>query len=186
MIPPNCIMAVIFPLHPERGKRILWTTGDLSALSFEINNRIKESGRDKAQIIVTSGNKFYRFHGNIGNIYLVWAERINQMTPDNQERPIAEDIPLLIELDRKWGYRSFFVFGNKEVTPLGDVQHYDPYQYPIFCCENDPREDEVKRVTTVSNSVADQATSELVVVDALSGVEAPFQIDKRIVPNEHC
>ncbi len=175
MIPPNCIMSVIFPLHPDRGKRILWTTGDLSQLSQEINARIKESGREKSQIIVTSGDKFYRFHGNLGTIYLVWAERINQITVNNQDRPIAEDIPLLLEMDRKFGYRSFFVFGNKEVTPLADVQNFDPFHYPIFSCETDPREEVPRKIATVSNSQADQATSELLVVDPLDGVREPFQ-----------
>jgi len=177
MIPPNCIMAVIFPLHPDSGKRILWTVGDLSALSREINDRIKESNRDggKSQIIITSGDKFYRFTGNSGTLYLIWAERINQITVNNQERLIAEDIPLLVELDRKWKYRSFFVFGNKEVTSLADVQQFEPIQYPIFCCETDPREELVRRVHTVSNSQADQATSELVVVNPLNQVKPPFE-----------
>jgi hypothetical protein len=175
MIPPNCIMAVIFPLHPERGKRILWTTGDLPSLSTEINARIKESGREKSQIVVTCGDRFYRFHGNIGTLYLVWAERLNHSTVNIPETLIAENVPMLIELDRKWGYKNFFIFDNTEVTALGDIQAYDPFQCPIFCCETDPREEALKRVMTVTNSSADQATSELVIIDALGAVEEPFQ-----------
>jgi hypothetical protein len=176
MIPPNCIMTLIFPLHPDASKRILWTTGDLSALSYEINARIKESLVEppKSQLVVTSGDTFYRFHGNIGTLYLVWAERLNQITVNNQNRQIAEDIPLLIELDRKWGYRSFFIFGNSEVTALGDIQKYEPFHYPIFCCETDPREEVVRKIDTVNNSHADRETSELVTVSALDGVAAPF------------
>ena len=83
-IPANCIMSVIFPNHDEWKKRILWTSGDLTTLSREINDRL---GKER-ELVVTSGNKFYRFRGITGTIYLVWAEYINQQNINNLEKEI--------------------------------------------------------------------------------------------------
>ena len=157
-IPPNCIMTLIFPNHPVEKMRLLWTSGSLEELSRQINARIKESSRDGVQLVVTSSDKFYRFANIIGTVYLVWAERINQQTLNNQENTIAESIPVLFELNGQFGYRNIFVFGNDKLTKLQDCEVLYPFQYPIFCCETDRRKEQLYVVSTLSNSQADQIT----------------------------
>lgn len=164
-IPANCIMTVIFPTHPIEKRRLLWTSGNLKDLSLEMNARLNESDK---QLVITSGNKFYRFSGIVGTCYLVWAERINQQTLNRQDNLIAEHVPIFIEMNRQWGYRNIFIFGNTEITKLEDVQALDPFQCPIFCCETDPRKEHVRMVTTMTNSQADQITKDLVVRSLVS------------------
>jgi len=172
-IPANCIMSVFFPNHSDWKKRILWTSGDLSTLSREINERL---GKER-ELVVSSGTKFYRFRGITGTVYLVWAEYINQQNINNLEKEIAQQVPVLIELDKHWGYKHIYVFGNTEVTNLCDVQTFDPFMYSIFCCETDSREQIIRKIQTVTNLEADQVTKDLVdrTVVSLDNVEAPFE-----------
>ncbi len=181
-IPPTCNMTVLFPNHPTEKKRLLWTSGYLKDLSLAINSRLKESNREGCQLIITSGNKFYRFHGFTGTIYLVWAERINQQTLNKQDNTIAEGVPILLELNGQWGYRNIFIFGNKEITNLQDVQVLDPFQHSIFCCETDPRRENVRIVTTMTNSQADEITKDLVVRSLIHEPE-PFAEELGISPD---
>ncbi len=181
-IPPNCNMTVIFPNHPVEKKRILWTNGNLRDLSLNINSRLKDSNREGCQLVVTAGNRFYRFHGFTGTIYLVWAERINQQTLNKQDNTIAESIPLLLELNGQWGYRNIFIFGKTEITNLQDAQALDPFQHSIFCCESDPRKENVRVVATMTNTQADQITKDLVVRSLISEPE-PFAEELEITPD---
>jgi hypothetical protein len=162
-IPTNCIMALLFPNHPIEKRRVLWTSGRLEDLQREINERIRQSSRDGLQLVVTSGDKFYRFYNILGTVYLVWAERINQQTLNNQENTIKEGVPMLIEMNGQHCYRNIYVFGNEQLTKLQDVQTIEPFHYNIFCCETDRRKDSVHLVPTMSNSQADQITKDPVV-----------------------
>jgi hypothetical protein len=177
-IPANCIMTVLFPNHPVEKKRVLWTTGNLQTLSKEINERLRQSSREGLQLAVTSRDKFYRFKNVVGTVYLVWAERINMQTLNNQENTILESVPMLIELNGQYGSRNIFVFGNTELTRLHDVQLIHPFEYPIFCCEVDNRKEQVRVVSTLSNVQADLITKDPVVRTLqLHQEPAPFTTD---------
>jgi hypothetical protein len=163
VIPPNCIMSVLFPNHPNPKKRVLWTTGNLNDLSKEINHRLAESAREGLQLAITSGNDIYRFHNILGPIYLVWAERINIQTMIRQENIIKHYVPILIETNGQWSTRNIFIFGDDSITKLCDVTTLDPIHYNIYCCETDPRKETIRQIPTISQDEAKQMTMDLVV-----------------------
>lgn len=167
-IPPDCNMTILFPNHPVESKRLLWVQRyTLNRLSLELNARIRESARDGLTVAVTSGNRVICFRGFIGNLYLVWAERVSQQTISRQENIIGEQIPLMIETNGQFRYRNVFIFDTEQkklrLTPVKDISWFEPFRNEIFCCETDSRKDELRIVSTVSNSYADQVTKDPVV-----------------------
>lgn len=182
-IPHNCIMSVLFPNHPNPKKRVLWTTGYLVDLSKEINQRLSESARDGLQLAITCQDKIYRFHGILGPIYLLWAERINLQTLIREDNIIREFVPILTETNGQYSTRNVFIFGNKEITNLKDVKLLDPIQEIIYCCETDPRKETIKQIPTLSNNEADQITKDLVVRSLvnLDNERTPFESEEEVL-----
>lgn len=179
-IPRDCNMAVLFPNHPVEKKRILWTVQYTSskALNTEINRRLQESSRQDLLMAIASGDTFYRFQSFVGNLYLIWAERVSQQTINKHENDIGEHVPVLIETNGQMRYRSVFIFkgGEMRATAVRDVQWFDPFHDELFCCETDMRAERRELVPTVSNSFADQVTRDPVVrsIVALDEDRPPF------------
>ncbi len=171
-VPRDCNMAVLFPNHPVEKKRVLWTVQYTSckALNTEINRRLQESSRQDLIMAVACGDTFYCFRGFVGNLYLIWAERVSQQTINKHENDIGENIPVLIETNGQMRYRSVFIFlsGETRATAMRDLQWFDPFLDEIFCCETDVRADRRELVPTVSNSFADQVTRDPVVRSIVS------------------
>lgn len=183
-IPYNCLMAILFPNHPNQKKRILWTTGYLNSLSKEINQRLSESSRDGLQLAVTAGEKIYRFYNIIGPVYLFWASRINIQTLNREENSILNDIPILIETNGQWSTRSVFIFGNTSATKLTDFQPLEPIQTILYCCESDPRKENIQIINTLTELKADELTKDLVVrtlVD-MKQEQIPFADNLDMIP----
>lgn len=183
LIPHNCIMSVLFPNHPNPKKRVLWTTGNLIDLSKEINQRLSESAREGLQLAVTCQNNIYRFHGILGPVYLLWAERINLQTLIREDNIIREFVPILTETNGQYSTRNVFIFGNKEVTSLKDVKLLDPIKEIVYCCETDPRKETIKQIPTLSNVEADQITKDLVVRSLvnLDNERTPFESEEEVL-----
>lgn len=183
-IPPFCNMTIIFPNHPVEKKRLLWVqTYSLNGLSVEINKRLGESSRDGLSMAVTMGNKIIRFKGFVGNLYLVWAERVSQETINRQENRIGENVPILIETNGQMRYRNVFIFDEGQMTqptPIKDIQWFDPFHSELFCCEADIRQFQPRLVATVSNDYADQVTRDPVVrsIINLDNEPPPFSQDE--------
>lgn len=178
-VPRDCNMAILFPNHPVEKRRILWTAQYSSSkhLSLEINKRIQESSRESLMIAIASGENYYCFQGFVGNLYLIWAERVSLQTINHQENDIGENIPILIETNGQMRYRSVFIMdedcANMKVTPIKDISWFDPFHDEIFCCETDIRKEVTSIVPTVSNSYADQVTRDPVVRSIVSLDEDP-------------
>lgn len=182
-IPANCNITVLFPNHPVEKKRLLWVQQyTQNGLSMEINRRIRDSARDGIMLAITTGNEILAFKGFTGNIYLFWAERASQQTINRQENLIGKNIPMLIETNGQMGYRNVYIFDPEQrhyLTPLKDIMWFDPISNDLFCCENDTRKEDIRIVPTVSNSYADQITTDPVVrtLIALDQEPTPYQSD---------
>jgi hypothetical protein len=184
-VPRDCNMAVLFPNHPVQKKRILWTLqySSCKTLSTEMNRRLQESSREDLLIAIACGNEYICFRGFVGNLYLVWAERISQQTINQHENDIGENVPILIETNGQMRYRSVYIFNTgHRVTAVRDIQWFDPFHDEIFCCETDIRKEVLEIVPTVANSYADQVTRDPVVrsIVALDEDPAPFSSEDEL------
>lgn len=180
VIPSNCTMTIIFPNHPLEKKRLLWTTGSLNTLSHEINRRLQESSRDGLMLIITCGDKFFKFNNIIGTIYLVWAKKINRQTVNKQENGKFEDVPILVEKNGQHGFKNVFIFkgDNDKTTNKTDISLLEPLKVDsIFCCEIDNRKDEIHVIPTLSESTVNQIVNELVVRTIVDLKNEPLPFD---------
>jgi len=185
-VPRDCNMTVLFPNHPVEKKRVLWTLqySSCKTLSTEINRRLQESSRQDLLVAIACGSHYFCFRGFVGNLYLVWAERVSQQTINQHENDIGEHMPILIETNGQMRYRSVYLFnGDTRVTAVRDIQWFDPFHDEIFCCETDMRREVREIVPTVSNSYADQVTRDPVVrsIVSLDEDRPPFSSEEDMV-----
>lgn len=191
-ISPDCNMTILFPTHPiEKKRRLCIVRWKHAALQKEINARLNESHKTKNLwcLGVTCRGIIYRFQGMQGNLYLLWAERVNQQTINNQINPIREEVPLIVEMDGSGMYQSVFLFPPTDNDPSIDIRmphvnaadctFLEPYRAGLFCMETDTREDTIPQILVHSGSEADKITKEEVNRDLLSveNEQIPFPSD---------
>lgn len=181
-IPSNCNMAILFPNHPLSKKRVLWTKsylGNLNQFSRELNDRIQKSNRDHLSVIITSGNHLYQFQGFVGNLYLWWAETINIERVNQIQNEILRNVPVLVETNGQMNCRSLFIFKESLLVNLNDATFFEPIDNNLYCCETDPRKNEIKPINTLSNEHANQMAENLVLrrIKELPGDELPYPLN---------
>lgn len=191
-ISPDCNMTLLFPTHPiEKKRRLSIVNWKHASLQKEINARLNES--HKTQNVwclgVTCRGIIYRFQGMKGNLYLLWAERVNQQTVNNQINPIHENVPLIVEMNGSGIYQGVFFFPENDDDPNVDIRmphvnaldctFLEPYRAGLFCLETDTQEDEIPHILVHSGSEADKITKEEVNRDLLSvdHEQIPFPSD---------
>jgi hypothetical protein len=167
LVPPDCLICVIFPDHPVEKRRVLYCSrysGDyLSSLSKEINLRIQESRRESLSIIVTFKDALFKFKGITGNIYLIWAERLNLQTIGRVPNHKEEFCPVLIETNAQQAYRNIYIFSQRQLVDLKDIDVKEPIGDTLFCCDSDPRKEVYKVIPTLSKERTDQIVNDIVV-----------------------
>lgn len=132
-------LALLFPNATRRIIRSQHYIGRLSALSRDINERIKESpNRDDILFGMVCGSQYYTFNGIQGKMYLFWAD-VNITKLTNNERKIISDIPIVIETNGQMSVRNVFLFleNYKEPLDISQIQlHHSP---ELYVCDMDPR-----------------------------------------------
>lgn len=170
-IPSNCDMCVLF----ANNRKALWTKsylGHLNTFSTELNSRI---GRSQ-EIRISSGDKYYKFVGFVGNLYLWWGEKVNIERINHLQNEIMENVPLLVETNGEMSVRSVYLFGLNEIVNLEDVILNEPIMYPLYCCETDFRKNNHKTIRTVTDKLVDQRIEDTVLrrLKELPEDELPF------------
>jgi len=128
--------------------------GRLSALSRDINERIKESLNRKDQFGIICGNNCYHFSGIEGQMYLLWAEHVNIKEHNRSEARVESNIPVLVETNGQMSIRNVFVFLEKHDNPLNITNVKLELQPELWCCDMDPRNIVTTSIHTVSNKEA--------------------------------
>ena len=171
-------IVLIFPHYPYKTQRILRTSEYMrcTSLTNDINERLRQS---QNVLYVATGDHLYSIQGVIGRLYLVWAECIQQRTLNHQLPHIEENVPLLIETNGEYGYRSIYVLQSPECINCKNCKILDPFQKSLFCLEVNPQRESFKKIDTLSNSKADEiartvVSRELVTMDV---EDPPFPSD---------
>jgi hypothetical protein len=179
----NCVhrdqsIVLIFPHYPFKSQRILRTSEyrRITSLTNDINERLRLS---QNVLYVATGDQLYSIQGVIGRLYLVWAECIQQRTINQQLPRIEENVPLFIETNGEYEYRSIYVLQSIECINSKNCKILEPFQESLFCLEVNPQKESFKKIDTLSNSKADEITRtavsrELVTMDV---EDPPFPSD---------
>jgi len=179
---------LLFPNHPEEKKRLLYLHGySITKFARELNARIQKSSREGITFAVAYNDTYFLFKNVVGNVYLVWPERVNVQTINISENIVHEDpYPILIEKNTANGYLSVYNFKFREFMSLSDTTIHDNIHLNIFCLETDRRDEEKnRRAVIISNSTSDAITKDRLVRQLVSmdDEEPPFSYrDVKILP----
>lgn len=165
----GCQICLLFPTHPQPKYRRLYTSSYTSfhELQKEINRRLTDSRTTKHLVMGVACQKtLFVFERVEGTVYLVWASAVNRVTVNHQEAKVAENVPLLVEMDKFGKYRSLFMFPHDsdyeerdtqmQCLRIADCTMLEPHRYNLFCMEADPRVDDKPFITTMSEEEADK------------------------------
>lgn len=166
----NQEIILIFPNYPTKNYKIIRTSDyrKLSTLQKDINERLALSVREGFVFYVAVGNQIYALDGIIGRIYLIWAECINRKTINQQVPDVEESVPIFIETNGKYEYRSIYIAGSKECINCKDCELTEPIGPSLFCLEEDPRKEKLKSVKVITNSKADEIARTIISRDLVS------------------
>jgi hypothetical protein len=182
---------LLFPNHPDARKRVLHTSdySEFYKMGKEINARLQVSlNGDVVKMAIVYRDKIYRIQGLQGTAYMLWAERINRETINNQQNTIAEWVPVFLQLDGEMNICHIVVLmeefvstthGKFTLPPLliKSVSLLMPIGTVLFSCEIDARKEESRSIQTISNLRADTITRDPVVrrmVRGIAGEQLPF------------
>ena len=179
----NTGITLFFPNHPKEKLRVLRVSTtyegySVNKLSAEVNRRLKDSSsREGVMLAVAYDDTYFCFKNVVGNIYLLWTERLNVQTVNLPENTIEEEpVPLLVEKNGCNTYLSIYNFKFREFMSLEDTTIHEPIDVNVFCLEMDGRKDGTRKISVLSNTMSDTITKDKLVRQLISmdNEEPPF------------